>query len=74
MQATDVGNVVIREDAPVVQILTSATKGVIATPDADKWFLRRWPVWVPGISQIFLHNTCHIAFALMHIHTHIIST
>ncbi|APR65642.1 ribonuclease E [Thalassolituus oleivorans] len=42
VQATDVGNVVIREDAPVVQILTSATKGVIATPDADKWFLRRW--------------------------------
>lgn len=42
VQSTDVGDLVIREDAPVVQILTSATKGVIATPDPDKWFLRRW--------------------------------
>ena len=42
VQAVDVGNVIIEEDAPVVQILTSATKGVIATPDTDKPFIRRW--------------------------------
>lgn len=41
-QTTNVGPVVIQEQAPVVQILTSATTGVIATPDADKMFLRRW--------------------------------
>jgi hypothetical protein len=34
-QQIDVGNVIVQEDAPVVQILTSATKGVIATPDAS---------------------------------------
>ncbi len=45
-QKTDVGSVIIEEDAPVVQILTSATRGVIATPDPDKWFIRRWADWV----------------------------
>lgn len=45
-QKTDVGPVVIKIDAPVVQILTSATRGVIATPDPDKWFFRRWVEWV----------------------------
>lgn len=42
VQSTDVGDLFIEEDAPVVQILTSATKGVIATPDPDKTFIRRW--------------------------------
>lgn len=42
VQGTDVGDVFIEEEAPVVQILTSATKGVIATPDPDKMFIRRW--------------------------------
>ncbi len=41
-QTTDVGPVVIQEIAPVIQILTAATGGVIATPDHDKWFFRRW--------------------------------
>lgn len=45
-QATDVGTVVIQEDAPVVQILTAGTKGVIATPDADKWLPVRLYDWV----------------------------
>ncbi len=45
-QKTDVGSVIIEEDAPVIQILTSATRGVIATPDPDKWFIRRWADWV----------------------------
>jgi len=41
-QAVEVGHVIVKEDAPVVQILTSATKGVIATPDADKWWPAGW--------------------------------
>jgi hypothetical protein len=45
-QDTDVGTVVIQEDAPVVQILTAGTKGVIATPDADKWLPARLYDWV----------------------------
>jgi mono/diheme cytochrome c family protein len=47
-----VGSVIIQEDAPVVQLLTSMTKGVIATPDADKMFLRRWldRLYVLGVS------------------------
>ncbi|AWB65746.1 ribonuclease E [Saccharobesus litoralis] len=47
-----VGDVFIQVDAPVVQILTSATKGVIATPDADKTFIRRWldRLYVIGLS------------------------
>ncbi len=36
------GKVIIEENAPVAQILTSATKGVIATPDPEKMFIRRW--------------------------------
>lgn len=43
VQSVDsVGKVIVQEDAPVAQILTAATKGVIATPDPDKLFIRRW--------------------------------
>jgi hypothetical protein len=45
-QSTDVGDVIIEETAPVAQILTSVTKGVVTTPDADKWFFRRWVDWL----------------------------
>lgn len=57
VQAVDVGDLIIREDAPVVQILTSATKGVIATPDADKWFIRRWLDRIYTIGASFFENT-----------------
>ncbi|MDH5392608.1 MAG: cytochrome c [Gammaproteobacteria bacterium] len=56
VQSTDVGDLIIAEDAPVVQILTSATKGVIATPDADKWFLRRWLDRIYTIATAFFEN------------------
>lgn len=55
-QSTGVGNVVIAEDAPVVQILTSATKGVVATPDADKWFFRRWADWFYTVGASVFYN------------------
>jgi len=57
VQAVDVGDLIIREDAPVVQILTSATKGVIATPDADKMFIRRWLDRIYTIGSSFFENT-----------------
>src|SRR5207237_6907179 len=56
-QATDAGPVIVKEDAPVVQILTSATKGVIATPDADKWWPRRIVEWVYALVMSFTDNT-----------------
>jgi hypothetical protein len=38
----DVGTLVIQDLAPVAQILTAVTKGVLITPDPDKnWFRRR---------------------------------
>ena len=57
IQDVGVGDLFIGEDAPVVQILTSATKGVIATPDADKWFLRRWLDRIYTIASSFFENT-----------------
>ena len=52
-----VGNLILAEDAPVVQILTSATKGVIATPDYDKMFLRRWLDRIYTIVASLFSNT-----------------
>lgn len=57
VQSTDVGDLVIEEDAPVIQILTSATKGVIATPDSDKMFVRRWLDRIYDIGASFFDNT-----------------
>jgi hypothetical protein len=57
VQALDVGGVFIKEDAPVVQILTSATKGVIATPDADKNIIRRWLDRLYTLGLSFFDNT-----------------
>ena len=46
-QSTDAGgNVVIQKRAPVVQILTAATKGTVATPDPDKGYIRRTLDWL----------------------------
>jgi hypothetical protein len=56
-QVTDAGSVIVKEDAPVVQILTAATKGVIATPDADKWWPRRMVDWVYSVVMSFTDNT-----------------
>ncbi len=55
-QGTDVGTVIIAETAPVAQILTSVTKGVVATPDADKWFIRRWADWAYTLVMSFTQN------------------
>ena len=55
-QGIDVGKVVIREDAPVVQILTAATSGVVGTADADKWFPRRMVEYVYALVMTFFDN------------------
>lgn len=56
-QTVDVGKVIVEEEAPVVQILTAATRGVVATPDADKWFPRRMAEWLYALVMSFADNT-----------------
>lgn len=55
-QATSVGNVLVEAEAPVVQVLTAATRGVIATPDHDKWAIRRWLDWLYTVASSFFDN------------------
>lgn len=55
-QSTDVGDMVIGEDAPVAMILTATTRGVVATPDADKWIIRRWLDWLYTLGSSFFDN------------------
>ena len=55
-QDTDAGPVILEENAPVVQILTAATRGVIATRDYDKMFLRRWGDWLYTLVGSLLDN------------------
>lgn len=55
-QDTEVGKVVVREDTPVVQILTSATKGVIGTADPDKWWPRRIYEWLYSLVMSLVDN------------------
>ncbi len=56
-QKTDAGTVVISDRAPVVQILTAATAGVVATPDPDKNPLARFLDWVYTLVSSFRENT-----------------
>ena len=37
-----VGNILLQQQAPVVALLTLATRNVVTTPDNDKWLVRRW--------------------------------
>jgi len=56
LQDTEVGPLVIAETTPVVQILTSVTKGAVATPDADKNWLRRGLDWLYTLGLSFFDN------------------
>jgi hypothetical protein len=55
-QTVDVGKVVVREDAPVVQILTAATRGIIGTSDDDKGILRRGVEYIYTLIMAFTDN------------------
>jgi hypothetical protein len=55
-QDTDVGPLVVQKRAPVVQVLTAATKGAVATPDADKWVIRRFADWAYMLGKSFFDN------------------
>jgi len=36
------GNLLLQQQAPVVALLTAATRNVVTTPDPDKWLVRSW--------------------------------
>lgn len=55
-QREGVGALVIKDYAPAVQVLTAATMGAVATPDADKWILRRGLDWLYMVSKSFFDN------------------
>ena len=55
-QATDVGKIIVPKEAPAAVILTAATKGVVATPDPDKWFAERWVEFIYTLVSSFTDN------------------
>lgn len=56
-QSESVGALVIKDRAPVVQILTAATMGEVATePDPDKWWPRRVLDWIYMLGKSFFDN------------------
>ena len=55
-QTVGVGHLVVKEDAPVVQILTAATVGVVGTPDADKWLPRRIVEYIYALAMTIIDN------------------
>jgi hypothetical protein len=56
-QTESVGGLVIKDRAPVVQILTAATMGEVTTaPDPDKWWPRRALDWLYMLAHSFFDN------------------
>jgi hypothetical protein len=56
-QAESVGALVIKDRAPVVQILTAATMGEVATePNPDKWWPQRSLDWLYLMAKSFFDN------------------
>lgn len=53
---TTVGKLYVEEKAPVAAVLTMATAGVIATPDADKGYIRRFSEWVYNLVAAYRSN------------------
>ncbi|WP_062060112.1 di-heme-cytochrome C peroxidase [Cellvibrio sp. OA-2007] len=56
-QSESVGSLVIKNQAPVVQILTATTMGEVTTaPDPDKWWPRRALDWLYMLAKSFFDN------------------
>ncbi|EWH11960.1 hypothetical protein DS2_02213 [Catenovulum agarivorans DS-2] len=53
---TDVGDILLQEQAPVAAILTAATRNVVATPDPDKGWLTNWFDWLYNLAVTFFDN------------------
>lgn len=52
----DVGKILVDKRAPAAALLTQADINVVATPDPDKWFLRRWGEWAYDLATAFFDN------------------
>lgn len=52
----DVGSVLLDKRASAAGLLTQADKNVVATPDPDVWFLRRWGEWAYDLISAFFDN------------------
>lgn len=51
-----VGNLYMEERMPVAALLTVATTNVVATPDPDKWWPRRFADWAYTLISSYFHN------------------
>jgi hypothetical protein len=58
------GNILLDKRAPVAALLTKATTAVVATPDADKWWPRRFVEWAYDL--VFSLRSNDIAASLKH--------
>lgn len=56
LQDTSVGPVVVEENAPVIEILRSVTKGTVATADPDKGPIRRGLDWLYTLGLTWFDN------------------
>ena len=52
----ETGSLVMEEEMPVAALLTAATTNVVATPDPDKWFVRRWADWAYTLAASYFDN------------------
>jgi cytochrome c5 len=56
---TSGGQVLINKKAPVAALLTKSVTGVVATPDADKWFGQRFAEWLYDLIFALRRNNIH---------------
>ena len=55
-QPSSVGPLIVQRRAPAVQVLRAATAGTIATPDPDKWAIRRFADSAYMLGKSFFDN------------------
>ncbi len=53
---TGAGYLLLGDQAPVVALLSTATRNVVTSPDPDKWFMRRWLERSYDFAYTFLDN------------------
>jgi hypothetical protein len=55
-QGFEIGKILIQDTSPVAVLLTAATTNVVATPDFDKGYIRRWSEWIYHLVAAFFSN------------------
>ncbi len=54
--STGAGSLLLEDQAPVVALLSTATRNVVTSPDPDKWLMRRWLERSYDFAYTFLDN------------------